>query len=304
LVNESDPGAYSRHPYWKDLHYDDSCAGDALNQYVKNQYNNDERWWVDAFVNAWTVGGGCLVLCCLLGGGFGSKALVSGLVLTIFGYFGATLVLMHTHFEIDITVLAGGILHHARAEKPGIDFKANSITEGYLYCGSLNRLFYTIVIYWLITRDSRLRKYYNPWLAMGLLQLLILGALTTVGNMHPVYHVMAANGTTPELDNAWPYTVAWRAYMHCIVHHDNGLSFSGDPFLDPVFDGFLYAFAFLHNTLFKIHLGSAAHFLLNTVADAVMGLIGVVFCYAALHLGVSFIPSSIVQSKDVGKKLK
>ena len=38
------------------------------------------------------------------------------------------------------------------------------------------------------------------------------------------------------MDNAWPYTLEWRAYYHAVVHHRNGESFSGDPFLDPVYD--------------------------------------------------------------------
>jgi len=304
LVNESDPGAYSRHPYWSNLKYDDSCAGDKLDQYVKNQYYNGERWWMDLGVNTWTVIGVCLTLYALFRGSFSGGAVVGVFVTIIFAYFAATLVLMHTHFEVDITFMAGGILHHARADKPGIDFKSGSVTEGYLYCGLLNRALYTLAIYLLITRDNLLKKYYNPLLAAGFLQLLLLLALTIVGKMHPVYHVMAVNGSTPEMDNAWPYTPAWQAYKHCIVHHDNGLSFSGDLVLDPVFDGFLYGFAYLHNTLFKIQLGSTAHFALSTAADAVMGLLGMVLMYGGLHLGVYFIPSSIAKAKEsLGKKV-
>jgi len=301
LVNESDPGAYSRHPYWKDLRYDDSCAGETLERYINNQYHNGERWWMDLSVNSWTVFGACLVLCVLFRGSFSLKAVFTGIFLAVFAYFGATIILMHTHFEVDITFLCGGILHHARADKPGIDDKSNSVTEGYLYCGFFNRAFYTMIIFWLITRDNRLKKYYNPWLAIGLLQLTLLFALKMVGQMHPVYHQMAANGSTQEMDNAWPYTNAWRAYMHCIVHHDSGLSFSGDLFLDPVWDRFLYVFAFAHNTLFNIKLGSVGHFFASTAADMVMGVIGVVILYSLLQVG-AFLPRLFAQDKDALKK--
>jgi hypothetical protein len=308
LVNESDPGAYSRHPYWKDLRYDGSCAGDALDQYVKNQYYNDERWYMDTLVNMWTASGVILVLCTLFRiRNFSVNAVFTGLALSVFAYFAATIILMHTHFEVDITLMCGGILHHARAEKPGIDFARGSVTEGYLYCGCFNRAFYTLIAYWLITRDSRLKKYYNPWFAIGLLQLILLAELTVVGKMHPVYHAMAINGSTPEMDNAWPYTKPWLAYMHCIVHHDSGLSFSGDLFLDPVWDAFLYVFAFFHNTLFNIPLGSYAHVIASTIADMAMSVVGVFIMYSLLQLGLFLIPfkssSKDAPSKDAGKKV-
>jgi len=296
LVNESDPGAYSRHPYWKDLHYDDSCAGAALEQYVKNQYYNGEQWWVNLMVNEWTVTGVCLVLWSVFRGKFSIGAVISGFISFIMAYFWAIIVLMHTHFQVDIFFFCGGIIHHANAEKPGIDYKSNSVTEGYLYCGGINRLFYSLALYWLLTRDHRLKRFYNPWLVIGLSQLLLLFALTVVGKNHPKYHEMAINGSTPEMDNAWPYTRAWQAYKHVIVHHDNGLSFSGDVFLDPIWDTFLYAHAFLHNIVFKIQLGSTVHYLFSTVADMVMGLLGVGLLRIGLHFW-AFIPLSSAHPK-------
>ena len=64
----------------------------------------------------------------------------------------------------------------------------------------------------------------------------------------PIYHEMVNNGTYVDaMDNAWPYTLEWRAYYHAVVHHRNGESFSGDPFLDPVYDAHLYGHAYFHN---------------------------------------------------------
>jgi hypothetical protein len=298
LVNESDPGAYSRHPYWKDLEYGNSCAGEELKQYVHNQYYNTERYWMDLLVNAWTVTGVCLILCGLYRGGTSMKAVFTTIFMVIFAYFAASIVLMHTHFEIDITFLSGGIIHHARADKPGIDYKNNSVTEGYLYCGIANRLFYTFMIYWLINRDSRYKKRYNTFLGIGLLQVLVLVAVTIVGKMHPIYHEWAVNGSTPEMDNAWPYTAQWQAYKHCIVHHDNGQSFSGDLFLDPLWDAFLYGFAFLHNSVFKIKLGSAAHFAMSALGDMAMNVLGIALLSVVLRVGLFFVPSSEKEAKE------
>jgi hypothetical protein len=42
LVNETDPGAYSVHPFWKGATYDDSCAGEVLTQYRLNQFSVGE----------------------------------------------------------------------------------------------------------------------------------------------------------------------------------------------------------------------------------------------------------------------
>jgi len=252
-------------------------------------------------VTATTVGGVCIALYGLYRL-FRSRNLLAIFPLTIVAYFAGIIVLMHTHFEADITFLCGGILHHARADKPGIDYKNNSVTEGYLYCGGLNRYLYALVLYWLISRDKRLKKYYNPWVAMGLMQLFVLFALTVVGKNHPLYHALAINGSTPEMDNAWPYTFAWQAYRHVIVHHDNGLSFSGDVFLDPIWDGFLYTFAFVHNTMFKIQLGSVAHFIVSTVGDIMMGLLSTGIIYILLHLGVSVMPKASPDKKTLQKK--
>jgi len=61
--------------------------------------------------------------------------------------------------------------------------------------------------------------------------------------------------------SAWPYTLESRAYKHAIVHHESGESFSGDPFLDPLFDYQLFAFGILHNDVLKLTIGSPAHYL-------------------------------------------
>ena len=59
---------------------------------------------------------------------------------------------------------------------------------------------------------------------------------------------------TKEMAGAWPYTDDYRAYKHCIVHHDTGESFAGDPVLDPLFDWQLHAFGNLHNNVLGLKL--------------------------------------------------
>ena len=109
--------------------------------------------------------------------------------------------------------------------------RGGSVTEGYLLNGACNRIFYVVALYLLVTRDTRLKHIYDPYLIIGLFQLFMWVALKQVGRNHPIYHEWAKDGPTPEMMTSLPYTSMWRAYKHCIVHHDNGLSFCGDFFL-------------------------------------------------------------------------
>lgn len=304
LVNETNPVAYSVHPYWKDLVYDNSCADEKLLSYVDNQTNNGERFYAEIGILFWNVLGAFLLLRELYKSVTASSTASSpfssadafvkfawhNIVSAVVCFIGSTLMLMYTHFEVDITFLCGGILHHAFADKPGINNKLGTLTEGYFLCGFFSRAFMVLSLYLLVTRDKHLKKYYSVATMIGMLQLLILAAFTQVGRMHPVYHEMSANGATPAMLNSWPYTTLWRAFKHCITHHDSGYSFSGDLFLDPVHDYYLDAFSYVHNNVFHAELGSFTHLLLSTVSDAVMGIVTIAILYATLYVGTLFLP--------------
>ena len=114
-----------------------------------------------------------------------------------------------------MTSSLGAIIHHAFAEKPALDEKGGSVSQGYLICGIMNRIFYSFVIYTCIIRSKRLRAAFNPIATVGLTQCWMWIFLRTVKRMHPIYHEMVNNGTYVEfMENAWPYTVGWRAYYH------------------------------------------------------------------------------------------
>ena len=53
----------------------------------------------------------------------------------------------------------------------------------------------------------------------------------------------------------------------------------------------MYAFAYIHNTLLRIPLGSAAHYAASTASDAVMSCLNVALLYAAMRVGSLAIPS-------------
>jgi len=300
LMEKNDPAALQRHPYWKDLRHDGSCAG-KLDKYIANQLTQTERSYMDAFVKFWLVTGICFLVYEFIRGVrkmvFSrnlslSSALSSSIVSTVFGVFSATIFLMHTHFNVDITHLGGGIVHHAMGADPrfvGINDKNASVSEGYLVFGALNRVFYMWILWLLVARDKRLKKCFSPLVLIGLLQVQTWIAVKQVGKNHVVYHDMTKNGPTEAMNNAWPYTTEWRAYKHCITHHDNGLSFSGDFFLDPFWDLFLYAFSWAHNDLLKIPLGSTAHFVFGGLGDVAMGIMTTAILFCFLHVGSWFI---------------
>jgi len=305
IVNETDPGGYSRHPVWKDMKYDDSCSGDNLLRYLENQSDRTEAILINYLTMAWTTAGLLVVLYEIFKSLRTMKLMnvaINVVVSTTIAFMAATVVLMHSHYEVDINFLSGGIVHHAFSEKMGVDYKNGAVAQGYLLCGMVNRFFYSFALYKLIQCSPRLKKYHNSILMFALLQISVHVALSTVGYQHPVYHQM----TRESMENAWPYTLAWRAYKHVVVHHGNGESFSGDFFLDPVWDAQMYLYGYLHNDVLKLTVGSAAHYTFAVVMDMLMGTIGVAVVYAYLHIGALFLTEnkSAAVTAGEGKKSK
>ena len=195
--------------------------------------------------------------------------------------------------HVSATLIAAFLLCTAESKSPGLNLEKGTISQGYLLCGMANRFFYSVVFYVLITGSPRLRAAFNPWVVVALLNLGIWLAVSTVKHKHPIYHQIA----TPEMANAWPYTFESRAYKHVIVHHDTGESFSGDPFLDPLFDWQLHAFGYLHNVAFGLTLNTPAHYAFATVFDHVGGAACMAVLWLYLHIGACIAPSAPALAK-------
>jgi hypothetical protein len=309
-VNETDPIAYSKHPYWKDLVYDETCAGDNLQRWIDHQTLGnqiDERYLTDCVLTFFNYVVAPVMILYGLYQIFtasknsflkmGKKTAFS----LVIGIIGSTILLMHTHFNVDIIYLTGGIHHHAVADAPAINFKANTITEGYVLCGTFNRIFYNFCLYFLMKSSPRITSVLSPELMIGLMQITMYLTISQVGQMHPVYHKMSENGSTPAMDNALPYTHEWRAYKHCITHHDNGYSFSGDLFLDPLWDFFLDGIAMMHNQVLKIPFGTPQHYAFSMVADALMGTMGIGLLFT-LSYGLGLVFGSNESKSSSGKQ--
>jgi hypothetical protein len=276
VMNISDPQGYAGHPYWKELRYG-HCSDEMVDQYVKNQSSS-----VEYFIGVTLEGQLYLFISCLVllyqswqlvkTRRFSFKLLP---VLLFIGFWVANVILYMTHFEQDITYLTGGILHHAGVRGPGVNKKAKTISQGYVLCGIANRFFIHYALYKLLLQDKKLLSRFNIWMVLGMINLAMYFIVAMVSANHPIYHAMAINGSTPEMDNAWPYTRAWRAYAHCITHHQTGYSFGGDLFLDPIWDYQMDAFAWGHNQLFKLEAGSMGSNIFGMLHDSLQNIIGI-----------------------------
>ena len=208
--------------------------------------------------------------------------------------------LMHTHFEQDVTFMTGAIIHHAESKSPGLNLEKGTVSQGYLLCGMANRFWYCMVFYVLITQSPRLREAFDPWVMVALMNLGIWFAVSEVKHKHPVYHQIA----TPEMASAWPYTLESRAYNHVIVHHDSGYSFSGDPMLDPLFDFQLYAFGFFHNKVLGLTLNTPAHYAFATAFDLLSGGACATVLWFYLHAFKYIAPSAASAPAKAEQKAK
>jgi hypothetical protein len=285
VMNTSDPQGYAGHPYWRELRYG-HCSDEMADQYVINQSSQMEYFIGVNIMSPLYMVPSCLVLLYQSWQMVKTRRFSFKLfpALLFLGFWIANVVLYTTHFEQDITYLTGGILHHAGVRAPAINKKAGTISQGYVACGTVNRFFMHYALYQLLIQDKKVLSRFNIWMVLGMINLAMHFALAMVGGNHPVYHAMAINGSTPEMDNAWPYTHAWLAYAHCITHHQTGYSFGGDLFLDPIYDRQMDAFAWGHNKLLNLQVGSMGSNLFSMVFDSLQNMIGIVIIWGFIRL--------------------
>jgi len=283
LMNTSAPSGYASHPYWKDLNYGDSCTDEQLHQYVLNQSSAGE-YTISYIMSRLYTSSSVLVL--LYHAWKNRRSLSIGMIPALLwcGYWMANIIMMNTHFEQDITFLTGGILHHAKAAKPALDKKSGTNAQGYLVCGTLNRIFFHYAIYYLVSNDKKIFKKLNPWMVVAMMNIGAQLALQMVLNNHPRYHAAADGGMTPELASAWPWSFHWFAYYHVIIHHDSGYSFGGEPVLDPFYDWQLDAGAYLHNDILKLQLGTYSHYVFVTLWDLFQSLSGMIVIWIIVRM--------------------
>jgi hypothetical protein len=188
-VNESAPDHYVKHPVWKDISYDDSCAGEALQTYLTNNTQNKlENSLVIWSFGCFTVIGTLAIIYTALKKlsipRFSDLMLLSCTSFT--SYHAAKLMFMHTHFQQDILYMIGAIIHHAQSKLLGLNKKDGTVAQGYYLCGLVNQAFYTYCLWYFANKTSRggssskKMKIFNSVLLMSLLQLWVLRIINVV----------------------------------------------------------------------------------------------------------------------------
>lgn len=287
LVYENNYDGYSKHIFYKDINFNlNDCSQDQINKYIYNQENNNERYYVNILANVCTILGVFFVIKnaihLMITKTSNIKFILMHLVYILLSSFFAKIILTHTHFSTDVNILTGGIIHHAIDEKFGVT--NNSVTEGFLLNSFFNRILYCYIIYSIISKNDGLNKILSYIPLIGFTQIFLFVMVERVKEMHPIYHEMTKNGVSSNIVNALPYTHEWRAYKHCVIHHNNGLSFSGDLFLDPIYDFYLYLYSYVHNNIITIPVGSPMHYIVSICSEVFTTLIGVVLIYIFIYI--------------------
>ena len=116
LVNETDPAAYALHPFWKDLTYDDSCEGDSLQKYISSQSSKVESILQVCLTVTWTFLGLMATLWIVTTRVLFSQDILDiirsvpgGIATILFSFMAGTILLMHSHYEQDVTFMTGKI---------------------------------------------------------------------------------------------------------------------------------------------------------------------------------------------------
>jgi len=288
VMNTSDPVGYATHPHWKSLVYGE-CTDSQYKQWIQNQSSATEFALGMHVMNPIYLSISAVVLLYQSWQMIKARRFTFKLLpmLVFIGFWMANIILYNTHFEQDITYLTGGILHHA-GHAGAVNKKAGTIAQGYLICTTLNRIFFTYALYKLLSQDKKILSRFNIFMVLAMLNLSVYFAYSMVAENHPVYHAMAVNGSTPEMDNSWPYTKPWMAYAHCITHHDSGYSFGGDFFLDPIYDKQLDVYAMGHNAVLNLQVGTFSSNVFAWAFDSVQAILGVVVIYAIIHFCALF----------------
>ena len=296
LVHQSNPALFSAHPLWRSLVYDNSCAGERLDDYISAQNDLFEGSMQVALTGLFSLAS--IIWIALEFRDYANfEAAIGGVI----GLISTTVLLMHTHFEQDVVYMTGALMHESDPGRVGMNVQTGSLSQGYLICGLANRVFYSAGILALARWDTKLRIRLGglrPGIQVALVNLGVHLIAYQVKNNHPHYHAIA----TPAMAHAWPYTTEYRAYSHVITHHTTGKKFAGDFFLDPLFDTALVIYGWLHNEVLGLHLGTVSHHVFAMAFDAILGGVCLALIWMAMRLGACAV--ELRESKRLPKKVQ
>ena len=283
LVNESNHEHYSHHPYFKDLEYDPLGCEDMA-QYRQSEGCDVHNFVIRRFI-ALVIGTSIFAMIYEFGrprmnnlGLPGPKSIGQFLLTNFVAQQAAKLMYAQSHFEQDITHMTAALIHHGTGE---IHLNRAGSCSGaqQLLFSAAQQLLYTCVLIMLMRRATApgTKSPVNPFVLVVLFQLWGLRMAYAFTIEHTAMHHLRLEDIPK---NPWPYTKMYRAYKHVIVHHDDGHGFLGEVFIDPLYDGLMHAYAWLHNHLLGLRLATAPHFAFATIFDTGLGCMSAVLIWA------------------------
>ena len=162
-VNESNPVHYAAHPVWKNLVYDDSCRND-IEAYRVGQASNLIEFNLSIFNRSIRF----LFALYLFISNFRMASFKDFLKFVLMIFIGHQVMILtatSTHFTADISVLNGGMIHHAfhNAYVMG-----DTVGQGYVLNAFTCIGLYGYISYTIISKSKYLSKVFNPSMLVAL----------------------------------------------------------------------------------------------------------------------------------------
>lgn len=289
LVNETANEHFSNHVFYKNVKYDESCAGQPLDDYVNMQFNELGQF-ENKLLKGTLTGAGAIAVVLLLvhiaqkfNFRYTLKLLLNQFV--VYNSMITVAFLCLCHFEQDITFMLGNIMHHSDISKYSGKSNASfvdSLPNGFCL-NTLCNFFWTIWLLCVLTPKIKIWGNSEASRMTVVCQYLVgvAVALYQISQSHPLYHSMMDE---EKFKGAMPFTFEYKAYKHVIVHHGNGDAFASHPILDPIFSVALSTYDTIHNKMLELEINSPQETAVAIAYDWVLSMIVVVVMLASLFL--------------------
>lgn len=288
LVNETAPDHYKQHIYFRDMTYDDSCAGQNIHDYVHSQYNSVAQTESQIFQ-------GFLALQGIIGFSVALYLLATKPFRQVLkNVIGPSFVIMHacaavlsfSHVEQDILFTLGNVMHHTDLSKftdlSNASMAATTPNGFSFSCiGTILWFFYAFYHMAPILRKSGYVTITGTDL-VTIISIWVSWAMYSIKFSHPLWH----ENFSEEWKDAMPFTHEYKGYKHVTVHHVDGDAFGSHPVLDTVFSYFTKGYNVLHNDTLHLQQGSMECIVLGLVFSVLGSLmVALVSCHLLSFVG-------------------
>lgn len=284
LVNETAPDHYRQHIYFRDMTYDDSCAGQKIQDYVSSQYDTVammENKVLQVFLVLQGIIGFAALAYMLATKPF--RHIVKNLVVpNVVIMQSMTAVLAFSHVEQDILYTLGNVMHHTDLSQFTGASNASMLAttpNGFTFSCIATMVWFFYFFYHMapILRKAGYVSITGEDL-VTLVSLWTTWAMYSIKFSHPLWH----EDFSEDWKHARPFTHEYKGYKHLMVHHGNGDSFGSHPLVDPPLSFFTKGYNVLHNDILHLHQGSVECVVLGFVASVLGSLVVAAVSYCLL----------------------